>query len=111
MKQIPPVYLQAGQTLGLDPYLMLRAVLLPAALPSILAGLRIGLGVGWTCLIAAEMISATSGLGYMIQTARVLIETEQVFAGMVVIGIVGFAMNYATSLLEARLTPWLRRTA
>jgi len=48
-----------------------------SALPYIVAGLRVGLGVGWTCVIAAELIAATSGLGYMIQLARTMIETER----------------------------------
>ncbi|WP_439587093.1 ABC transporter permease [Hydrogenophaga sp.] len=106
---VPRVYLQAAQTLGLGRRLLLTQVLLPAALPGVLAGVRIGLGVGWMCVIAAEMISATSGLGYMIQTARILIETELVFAGMIVIGVVGFAMNWLMLLIGRRLTPWLER--
>ena len=83
-------------------------ILLPSALPAILTGMRVGLGVGWMCLIAAEMISAQSGLGYMIQMARVLIETEKVMAGMVVIGIIGYLMNEALLLAERALTPWRR---
>jgi ABC-type nitrate/sulfonate/bicarbonate transport system permease component len=110
MKQIPPVYLQAAKTLGLGRRLLFTQVLWPAALPGILSGIRIGLGVGWMCVIAAEMIAASSGLGYLIQTARVLIETELVFAGMLVIGAVGFAMNWLMLLLEHHLTPWLHRS-
>ena len=68
--------------------------------------MRIGLGVGWMCVIAAEMIAAQSGFGYMIQLTRVLIETERVIGGMVVIGIIGFTMNYLMLRLEHRLTPW-----
>jgi len=68
--------------------------------------MRIGLGVGWMCVIAAELVAAQSGLGYMIQLARMLIDTEKVMAGMVVIGILGYLMNLAMTLLERRLTPW-----
>jgi ABC-type nitrate/sulfonate/bicarbonate transport system permease component len=78
----------------------------PSALPYIIAGLRVGLGVGWTCVIAAELIAATSGLGYMIQLARTMIETENVMAGMIVIGIIGFLMNSGMHWLERRLIPW-----
>ena len=85
-------------------------ILLPSALPAILTGMRVGLGVGWMCLIAAEMISAQSGLGYMIQMARVLIETEKVIAGMVVIGAIGYLMNEALLFVEKRFTPWLRES-
>ena len=109
VKLLPRVYLQAARTLGLNRLLLFTQVLLPGALPSVLSGVRIGLGVGWMCVIAAEMISATSGLGYLIQTARILIETERVFAGMAVIGVIGFAMNWLMQLLGRWLTPWLER--
>ena len=107
VKLIPRVYVQAARTLGLGRRLLFTQVLLPGALPAVLSGIRIGLGVGWMCVIAAEMISASSGLGYMIQTARILIETERVFAGMAVIGVIGFAMNWAMQRLGQWLTPWL----
>ena len=81
-------------------------MLLPSALPLILTGMRIGLGTGWTCVIAAELIASTSGLGYMIQIARTMIETEKVLGGMLVIGLIGFAMNVAMAKLERWLTPW-----
>jgi len=68
--------------------------------------MRIGLGVGWMCVIAAELVAAQSRLGYMIQLARTLIDTEDVMAGMVVIGILGYLMNLTMTILERRLTPW-----
>ena len=67
---------------------------------------RVGLGVGWTCVIAAELIAATSGLGYMIQLARTMIETEKVMAGMIVIGVIGFLMNSGMLWLERRFIRW-----
>ena len=106
MNLVPRVYLQAAQTMGLGRWLVFSHVLWPSALPNVLSGIRVGLGVGWMCVIAAEMISSASGLGYMIQTARIMIETEQVFAGMIVIGVVGFLMNYLMVLLERKLTHW-----
>jgi ABC-type nitrate/sulfonate/bicarbonate transport system permease component len=111
MKHIPPVYVRAAQTLGLNRRQVFADVLWPAALPGVLSGIRIGLGVGWMCVIAAEMIASTAGLGYMIQTARVLIETEQVFAGMIVIGVVGFLMNLGMVAIERRVTRWQARGA
>ncbi|WP_180970409.1 ABC transporter permease [Burkholderia sp. WAC0059] len=111
MKHIPAVYLRAAQTLGLNRRQVFASVLWPAALPGVLSGIRIGLGVGWMCVIAAEMIASTAGLGYMIQTARVMIETEQVFAGMVVIGVVGFLMNLGMIAIERRVTRWQPRGA
>jgi len=106
IRSVQPIHIQAAQCLGAGKLLFLRKVLLPSALPYILAGMRVGLGVGWMCVIAAELIAATSGLGYMIQTARVLIETEKVLAGMITIGVIGYFMNFLMLLLERRLTPW-----
>ena len=111
IRSVEPIHVQAAQCLGAGRMLFLRKVLLPSALPYILAGMRVGLGVGWMCVIAAELIAATSGLGYMIQTARVLIETEKVLAGMITIGIIGLGMNHLMLLLERKLTPWSHHTA
>lgn len=103
---LQPIHAQAAQCLGASRTLFVRKVLFPSALPYILAGMRIGLGVGWMCVIAAELIAAQSGLGYMIQLARTMIETEKVFAGMIIIGVIGFAMNALMGWIERRLTPW-----
>jgi ABC-type nitrate/sulfonate/bicarbonate transport system permease component len=100
------IHIQAAQSLGADRWLFIRKVLIPSALPHILTGMRIGLGVGWMCVIAAEMIAATSGLGYMIQLARALIEPEKVLGGMLVIGVIGYLMNEGMLYLEAKLTGW-----
>jgi NitT/TauT family transport system permease protein/sulfonate transport system permease protein len=100
---VAPIHLQVAQCFGAPRLLFIRQVLLPSALPYILSGLRIGLGVGWMCVIAAELISSTSGLGYMIQMARTTIETEKILAGMAVIGLIGAAMNAIMLWLERHL--------
>lgn len=104
-RALADVYVRVSQCFGAPRSLYIRQVLIPATLPHIMTGLRIGLGTGWTCVIAAELISATSGLGYMIQLARTTIETEKVFAGMAVIGVIGFLMNSLMLLAERRLLP------
>jgi len=109
-RSVAPIHIQAAKCFGAGRWLFFRKVLFPSALPYILTGMRIGLGFGWMCVIAAEMIAATSGLGYMIQLARNLMETERIFAGMIIIGIVGFTMNQAMLWLERRLTPWRAET-
>ncbi len=105
-RSVAPIHLQVAQCFGASRWLFLRRVMFPTALPYIIAGLRVGLGVGWTCVIAAELIAATSGLGYMIQLARTMIETEKVMAGMIVIGIIGFIMNSGMLWLERRFIRW-----
>jgi NitT/TauT family transport system permease protein/sulfonate transport system permease protein len=106
VRSVEPVHINAARCLGAGRVLFLREVLLPSALPYILTGMRVGLGVGWMCVIAAELIAAQSGLGYMIQLARVMLETEKVIAGMIVIGVIGYVMNQSMVWLEHRLTPW-----
>ncbi len=98
--------IKAALSLGAGPGILIRDVLIPASLPIIFPGLRIALGVGWMCVVAAELIAAQSGLGYMIQQNRVLLQTHNVVAGMIAIGLLGFAMSALMSLLERRLVPW-----
>jgi ABC-type nitrate/sulfonate/bicarbonate transport system permease component len=103
-RSLAEVHIRVARCFGAPRWLFVRQVLIPATLPHIMTGLRVGLGTGWTCVIAAELISATSGLGYMIQLARTTIETEKVLAGMVVIGVIGFAMNGLMILVERFLS-------
>jgi ABC-type nitrate/sulfonate/bicarbonate transport system permease component len=93
-------------TLGGGRRHIVREIVLPGALPLILTGLRIGLGVGWMALVAAELVAARSGLGFMIQSARYAALTERVIVGMVVIGLLGLLMDVAMRWVERRLTPW-----
>ena len=83
-----------------------RHVILPNALPSILTGLRIGLGVGWSTLVAAELVAATRGLGFMIQTAAQFLETDVVLMGILVIAVIAVALDALVRLAERLLVPW-----
>jgi len=109
VRNIDRVQINAALSLGAKPGLLIRDVLIPAALPVIFPGLRIALGVGWMCVVAAELIAAQSGLGYMIQQNRVLLQTQNVVTGMITIGVVGFAMSALMELAEKRLLPWMER--
>lgn len=82
---------------------------LAAALPDILVGLRIGMGVGWTTLVAAEMVAANAGLGQMVLNASNFLCTDVVILGVIVIGIVTYAFELGMRLLERRLAPWKGR--
>lgn len=106
VKGLDRTQVNAALCLGAGPKLLVTDVIIPAALPIIFPGLRIALGVGWMCVVAAELIAAQSGLGYMIQQSRMLLQTNYVLTGMVVIGIIGFAMNAGMVWLEQRLIPW-----
>ncbi len=105
---VQTAHVNIARCLGAGKGMIVRDVVLPAALPSIVVGLRTGMGVGWMSLIAAEMVGAQSGLGYAIQAARILLRIEDVVAGMIVIGLLGFLINRAIAYVGARVTPWSR---
>mgnify|MGYP001605322452 CR=1 FL=1 len=103
-------HLNVARDFGASRLIVFTDVLLPGSLPRILHGLRIGLGLGWTSVISAELVGAQSGLGYMIQLNRVMLRTENIIAGMVTIGLAGLVMNYFMLRLEKRLLAWRRGT-
>ena len=83
-----------------------RHVVLRSALPSVLTGVRIALGTGWSTLVAAELVAASRGLGFMIQSAAQFLVTDVVIMGILVIAAVAFALEAAIRLLERWLVPW-----
>ncbi len=103
---VSPLRQQVALTLGASRRQLLWHVILPGALPDILTGIRIGLGAGWSTLVAAELVAATRGLGFMIQSAAQFLATDVVLAGIIVIALVAFAMELALRALQRRLTPW-----
>ncbi len=85
---------------------ILWKVILPGVLPFILTGARVGLGASWMCLVAAELVAAPSGLGFMIMDARQLLLTERVLVGMLTIGLLGFLMDKGIRYVEAKKAAW-----
>lgn len=106
VKSAQQVRIRAAQALGASRAQVLWLVILPGALPEILTGLRIGLGVGWSTLVAAELIAATRGLGFMVQSAGEFLATDVVLAGIAVIAIIAFLLELGLRALQRRLTPW-----
>jgi taurine transport system permease protein len=98
--------IQAARSMGATRMQVVRHVILPTALPDILVGLRIGMGVGWTTLVAAEMVAANAGLGQMVLNASNFLRTDVVIMGIVVIGAFAFLFELAIRRLEAWLVPW-----
>jgi taurine transport system permease protein len=84
-------------------------VILPAALPEILVGMRIAIGFGWTTLVAAEMVAANVGLGQMVLNASNFLRTDIVIMGIIVIGVVAYVFDLMMRWLERRLVPWRGR--
>lgn len=100
------VRLRAAQALGANRWQVLWYVIVPGALPDMLTGLRIGLGVGWSTLVAAELIAATRGVGFMVQAAGEFLATDVVLAGILVIALIAFTLELGLRALQRRLTPW-----
>ncbi|WP_368205949.1 taurine ABC transporter permease TauC [Aeromonas sp. s5] len=100
------VRLRAARALGANRWQVLWYVIVPGALPDILTGLRIGLGVGWSTLVAAELIAATRGVGFMVQAAGEFLATDVVLAGILVIALIAFTLELGLRALQRRLTPW-----
>ena len=94
-------YIEAAQMLGTSNLRTIAEVLLPASLPSIVAGLRIGAGLGWQSLVGAELIVASAGVGYMMVQGQSNISTPTVMAGMLAIGLVGLLIDVALRQMEA----------
>ena len=100
---------RAARSFGASRWRTLRHVLLPAALPSIISGARIALGAGWTTLVASELVAATRGLGYMIQSAAQFLVTDMVIVGILVISLFAFGFELVFRLIERFWLPWSRR--
>jgi len=94
---------------GASKRLLFYKIILPQSLPSIFTGLRTGLGVAWMIVITAELTGVQSGLGYYIQLSRVQLNGEQVLAGMVIIGVIGYILDYIMKVISKRLMPWRGR--
>ena len=101
-------YLRAAENFGVSRSTLFKQVIIPAVLPQVLVGMRIGLGVAWLVVVAAEMIALHSGLGYMIMDSRNAGNRyDLVVAGMIIIGLIGLTLDTAMRLLEgARWVRW-----
>jgi NitT/TauT family transport system permease protein len=111
VRNVPPVYVQAGRNFGLSTRALITGVVFPAVLPRILVGLRIAFGVAWIVLVAAEMIAVDSGLGYLIIDARNAGKRyDLVVGGMLIIGIIGLLLDALIRLTERlRFVQWAFR--
>jgi taurine transport system permease protein len=106
VRSVSKDHVNAARSLGASKRQVLTEVVLPSAVPSILTGIRIALGAGWTTLVAAELVAATSGIGFMIQSAAQFLVTDIVIAGIVVIALIAILLEYVARQIERRLVPW-----
>lgn len=105
--QLPKEYWEVAQLYQFSTRQTLTKLVLPGSAPAILTGLRLGMGMCWRSLVVAEMLAASSGLGYLISRARSLIRLDELFVGVFVIGIIGIIMDRMFLLIEKQL-PWTK---
>lgn len=101
--------IHAAYSFGATRWQVIRMVVLPAAMPEIFTAMRVGIGFGWTTLVAAEMVAATSGLGYMVLSASRFLQTPIVIMGIVVIAAIAYAFDHLVRFVERRVVPWKGR--
>jgi len=106
VKAAPADHINAARSFGASRWQVLIGVILPGALPAILTGTRIALGAGWSTLVAAELVAASRGLGFMIQSAAQFLVTDIVIGGIIVIAAIAFLLELIGRLLERLLVPW-----
>jgi NitT/TauT family transport system permease protein/taurine transport system permease protein len=98
--------IRVAQCLGATPLQLFWHTILPSALPEIFTGMRIGIGIAWSCLVAAEFIAADAGLGYLVQYAGNQLQVGIIFVGIIMIGLLGYAMELVIRGLERIAVPW-----
>ena len=106
VKGVPEQLLRAGSSLGAKHRKLFLYVTLPAALPQILTGIRIGSAISWTLVVAAELVAAQVGLGYMIMDAATFFRVKDVYVGLIAIGIIGFLLESTIALVEQKVVHW-----
>ncbi len=110
VRQVDPRLLAAANTMGINRAAVLRHVLVPASLPTVMVGIRLAFAASWAAIVAAELIGSPSGLGFAIEWYRQLLMTPKVFAFIVVIGVVGYLCDLGLRALQRWLTPWSEGT-
>ena len=106
VSSIDPVYVRAARTLGASRRALILEIYLPAAGPQILSGMRISLGFIYTVLVAAEIVAASAGIGWMIWDAAKFLLSDIVIMGLIVLGLTGVALDFTMRLIGRLLMPW-----
>lgn len=104
--EVEPVLIRAAQTLGATRFQIFRDVIIRSAFPFMVVGARLGMGMAFIVLVAAELIASSEGLGYLINDARYRFKTDEIFLGMACIGVLGFLLNKILLEVERRILRW-----
>jgi taurine transport system permease protein len=106
VKKIRGDYIEGAYTLGANRWQVLTHVVVPACLPDIFTGLRTSIGVSYTTLVAAEMVAAVSGVGWMVLDASKFLRSDIVFAGIIIMGFSGILIDRVLRVIEEKAVPW-----
>lgn len=106
IRQTDHKLVEVARILEVPRWKFVRQVVIPGAFPAIMTGIRVGLMVAWMCVVAAELIAASSGIGYLIMDARQLSQSDVVLVGMITIGVIGKLMDSLIKRLEQHLIGW-----
>jgi ABC-type nitrate/sulfonate/bicarbonate transport system permease component len=106
MRAVPEQLIRKGRNLGLTRWQLFSSVMLPAAMPHIFTGIKTSTAVSWAIVVAAELIAAQEGLGFIIQDAGTFFRITDVFFGIIIIGLIGVSLELAISLIERRTLHW-----
>lgn len=106
IRQTDKRYVELARALDLPRRLFILQIMLPGALPQIMSGLRLGLALAWMCVVAAELIAASSGIGFLIMDGRAVSQADLVLAGMLTLGILGKLTDDGLRYLERKLIRW-----
>lgn len=107
VRRVPMAQIEAAQTMGATRSEILQKVIVPSAKPALLDTLRVTMGCAWTFLVVAELVAANSGLGFSILKAQRFLQTDKIFAGILLIGLIGLAIDQAFRFAHKRAFPWL----
>jgi taurine transport system permease protein len=110
VKKIRPDYIEGAFTLGASRLQVLLHVVFPACLPDIFTGLRTSIGVSYTTLVAAEMVAAVSGIGWMVLDASKFLRSDIIFVGIIVMGLTGILLDRILRAIEKKIVPWKGKT-
>ena len=106
VRSTDPKYLEVARVLEKDSWTILLKVVIPSALPSIFTGLRVGMGIAWASVVGAELIAASSGIGFMIMYAREVSQPDVMLVGVLAIGLTGLLIDFLLLQLQRRLLQW-----
>ena len=108
VRNIDKIYLDVGKNYGASKWMMFVDVALPGALPLIVAGLKLGMGVALLVIVSAEFVGARSGIGYLIWTSWQVFQVEKMYVGLLVSALIGFGSAILLNYLERAVIPWKR---